>query len=538
MAGPQPPAPRGALETLELALFLVRDCRMGDLACYLVGSLPFVLALLYFLHDMRYDAFADAMLGAGALGLAFLYVWMKCWQTVFARRLTARMGGSPAPIGLTDLWSQVAIQPTSLFLLPLSFLLALPYGWVYAYYQNVTVTGNAATARTYSVLWPKQNHFLILLFFAFRLVVFLNILIALVMVPELVRAFLGIESVFTENPFAMLNTTILGISTGLTYLAVGPIGIAAYVVRCFHGESSKSGIDLRVEMDRWSAARGGGLMAGAALILCALLAVTGTSASERHTEEAAPVQQTVNAGDLGRAIERVLQRREFAWRLQRQQADRGKAEKGLIARAMTSILEVFNEWVSRIGELIESFINWLGGGKQAVTVNRQEGWSWRSMARGLLVVLMLAGIVALVYLLRRHRSHGSPAGGQAFTGDPRDVSTTQEHQADRIASDRWMDNAKELIARGNLRDATRAVYMAILSRLSRGGLLVLAANKTNRDYRLELLRRVGASPELPDAFSTGVRVFERVWYGRHEPSPEQLQRLSDMFYQVESRVEV
>ncbi len=486
---------------------------------------------------MRYGAFAREELGAAALGITVLYLWMKCWQAVFARRLSARLVGSQATLRLRDLWSQVAIQPTALFVIPVSFVLGLPFGWVYAYYLSLTVTGDPGAARHHAVLWPKQNHVLLLMLTAFRIVVFFNILIAILATPELLKAMSGIETVFTRNPLAMLNTTLLGVSVALTYLAVGPIGIAVYVVRCFYGEALRTGQDLMVELKRLSLARNAGRAAVAGLILLGISSVAAAGTAVRPGEETAALRQIVDSRDLEMSIERVLQRREFAWRLQRQRANEEEVEKGLIARAMISILETFNGWVRETAQLIVRFLDWLADRSRDGPVERNEAISWRAMARGLLVVLGLAGIIALVYLLRRHWVKKPAAGEQAPGGEPRDVMIVDDHEADRIASNRWMEQAKELIARGDLRAAMRAVYMAILSHLARGGLLTLAPTKTNRDYQRELLRRVRSSPGLPDVFSSGVMIFEKVWDGRHEATREQLERLGVLFDKVQSHVE-
>ena len=57
------------VELLEEAVHLVRLAPAGSLSAYYVGSLPFVLALLYFWADMSRSAFAGERLAAGAMGL-------------------------------------------------------------------------------------------------------------------------------------------------------------------------------------------------------------------------------------------------------------------------------------------------------------------------------------------------------------------------------------------------------------------------------------------------------------------------------------
>ena len=63
-------------------------------------------------------------------------------EVVFARRLRGEIGGS-SQLGWRALGrifvSQTVLQPVGLFLLPLSFLAMLPFGWVYAFQQSATV---------------------------------------------------------------------------------------------------------------------------------------------------------------------------------------------------------------------------------------------------------------------------------------------------------------------------------------------------------------------------------------------------------------
>lgn len=91
----------------------------------------------------------------------------------------------------------------------------------------------------------------------------------------------------------------------------------------------------------------------------------------------------------------------------------------------------------------------------------------------------------------------------------------EESAADRLESDEWLRLAGEFERSGEFRAAARAVHLAALSRLARGGLLRLATTKTNRDYERELTRRARSRPELGVAFTSNVRSVEPVWYGDH-----------------------
>ena len=162
----------GALETVEAAVHLLRSAPVATLATYYAGGLPFVLGFLYFWADMSRSPFAAQHAVAASLGLAVLFVWFKFWQALFARKLRAQLSGeTPARLALARagriLFTQMALQPTALIVLPLAMVLALPFPWLYAFYQSLTTQAEADTptlratiARSWrlALLWPAQNH--------------------------------------------------------------------------------------------------------------------------------------------------------------------------------------------------------------------------------------------------------------------------------------------------------------------------------------------------------------------------------------------
>src|SRR5664280_1426043 len=130
-----------------------------------MGAVPFVLGLLYFWADMSRSPFAGQHLADSALGMATLLVWMKFWQVIFARRLRAHVAGQPAPHWAVRRWvrvllTQTFVQPSGLFVVPLSFIPVLPAAWVYAFYQNVTVLddgGSDGTSQLLKKSWKQAK---------------------------------------------------------------------------------------------------------------------------------------------------------------------------------------------------------------------------------------------------------------------------------------------------------------------------------------------------------------------------------------------
>jgi hypothetical protein len=99
--------------------------------------------------------------------------------------------------------------------------------------------------------------------------------------------------------------------------------------------------------------------------------------------------------------------------------------------------------------------------------------------------------------------------------------------ADELPEDGWITMGRELLARGDLRLALRAFYLASLAHLAQRNLVTIARHKSNRDYERELGRRAHAIPGVTSSFTENVSIFDRSWYGRHEVDQavlEQFQR--------------
>ena len=140
---------KGAIEILEEAVHLLRMAPSSLLAIYYVGSLPFILGLLYFWADMSRGAFAAKHCVEASLALTFLYLWMKSWQAVFSSQLKARLAGEESPSWTGRrvarlVLAQAIYQPYSLIALPIGMMVTLPFGWLYAFYQNLSVVGDGS----------------------------------------------------------------------------------------------------------------------------------------------------------------------------------------------------------------------------------------------------------------------------------------------------------------------------------------------------------------------------------------------------------
>ena len=330
---------RSALGLIEEATQLLRLAPASVLASYYIGTLPFTLGTLYFWTDMSQGAFARERLAGAAVGLALLFCWMKAWQMVFATQLRARITGFPnEPWTLQRMTraaaAQVLFHSTGLFLLPLALLVTLPFGWALGSYQNATALGGIEEtwrslthrALQQAQLWPRQNHLLIAFLMLLAVLIFLNVGIACFGLPFLLKMFFGIETPVTQQPLTLFNTTFLAATMALTYLAVDPLVKAAYALRCFYGDSILSGEDLKAELRSLKGDQRSGLamtLRIAALIGVLFAATQPATAAPVPELKAGPpsaaLEQSgiVPPAELNRAINSVMARPEFSWRLPR-----------------------------------------------------------------------------------------------------------------------------------------------------------------------------------------------------------------------------
>ncbi|MBI5115718.1 hypothetical protein HZA56_04545 [Candidatus Poribacteria bacterium] len=589
---------KGAIEIIEEAFHLLRGAPLRTIASYCVGSLPFILALLYFWADMSKSAFARERLPGSAFVLSLLFIWMKTWQTLYSRLLWVEVSGE-TPVRwnlkrfLRVAMRQTILQPSGLFMLPVALLVTVPFGWTYAAYQNITVLDNGDERAVRSLvgravamarLWQKQNHlliwaispyllmivaafFLVLIQFVptvgsvslfivayfwyvllilsmvlnpFGVIVAANIASAIIFLPFLLRALTGAQIAFLRGG-SMLNSTFFAVVCGLAYLCLDPLVKAAYVLRCFYGESLSTGEDLRVELKRFTASGEGERVepkrrVGAAR-LTIVLVILGTVVFSSGRAIAAPIGQpakeisnlSVSSSELDRALERELQGREYAWRMPRLKRPETEEEEGLFAAFARGAVDTLADWgeaILRWGDpifrWIDRFIKWLRELRD-VEEPVKPGLMELSPTLRLILYLLVAGLlcVAGIMLWRilkqwRVEPHEIVAEAVRARPDLEDESTT----ADWLPEDDWLALARELIEKGELRLALRAVFLATLANLGRREMIQIARFKSNRDYKNELARRAHAQPETLDIFSNSVSIYESVWYGMHAAGRE------------------
>jgi len=566
-------------ELIEEAVSLVRHAGPTPFVAYYLGSVPFILALLYFWADMGKSAAAYRYLPVGSLGLALLFIWMKAWQTVYSRVLFSRVTGRA-----NEGWSlksffrmtarQAFIHPWGLILLPVSLVAVIPFGQVYAFFQNTTVLDNGGPENIRSlsgrsseqaklfgrqnmiIIWalspflvlaaavlflvimpvmeaisPDWTEVIILIYSVifvitlmplspFGVTVAANISIAILILPGLAKTFLGIESVYAASPGAMVNGTFFAVVCGLTYLLLDPVIKAAYVLRCFYGESLGSGEDLMVRLRDVRASRAA---AGLALVIAFITCLSfptaskGQEAKENSAQETS-IESSVSPEELDSALRSELSSRRYSWRAPR--APREPGEGGFINTMMESISDQFKEWGRWVVAKIKKFLEWLDDLMPEWQPQEEERESRLSDWLQLILYILLAVLlsVAGVFLYRLWKSRHALTGEaeaeavETTVPDLEDEDTT----ADELPEHGWLEMARQMASKGDMRLALRAVFLATLASLSRFEMVRIARFKSNRDYELELARHAHEWPEAPPLFADSVKKFEAVWYGTHQ----------------------
>ncbi len=102
--------------------------------------------------------------------------------------------------------------------------------------------------------------------------------------------------------------------------------------------------------------------------------------------------------------------------------------------------------------------------------------------------------------------------------------------ADITALD-YHDAARQARARGDLRLATRFLFLHALQRLAQANVVVYRPEKTNHAYLQEI------EPALQPLFSPMVDAFEQAWYGHETPAVAHFDRLDTLFTSLEDALQ-
>jgi hypothetical protein len=519
------------LDLIEEGMHLLRHASLGAWTMYLCGAVPFLFGFLFFWTEMVSSGLAERSLLPGALGVGVLFVWFKVAQACFADGLRSALHGE-APRRwtlaewLTVLRRQSFWQATGLIVLPVAFVVTIPFPWVSAFYQNILISDPRDKASDGDVvkeswrlsrLWTGQNWMLVTLLGMVYLLSFINWLTCLLVGPYLLKTLLGVETVFSRSGFHLLNSTTLFICLLLAYVVTDPLAKAVYLLRHHYCESRRSGADLLLRLRRSLAANVVLLGIG---FLC-VGTVVSPSRLDAQEQTAAVAQPSVDAAELDASINEVLERREFVWRFPREEIAEQAAEEPAWFESLTEMLK---RWEEKINRWIEDLF-----GKEAQTKSDRSWDGFAGLGETLSYLLIGIFVLLLIYFgVRAFKMYqpvelleGDEGSGAEVVPDLND----EDVAADTLPRNRWVEIARELIAEGDYRLALRAYFLAQLSALSSEGLIVVRLAKSNREYAKELERRAHGQVNLPELYRQEMGLFESVWYGNRVSGLGEIQEM-------------
>ncbi len=529
------------IDLIEEGVHLLRQVPLSAWAVYFCGVAPFVFGFLFFWTEMVSSGFADQSLLPGAMGLGVLFVWFKATQAYFGDGLREALHGQGEAGWSLGQWMQVVRrqafwQATGLIVLPIAFAVTVPFGWAFAFYQNVLLSdprdelSDGQTVREswrIARLWPEQNWTLLSLLSVVYLLSFINWLTVLLAAPYLLKTLLGVETVFSRSGFHLLNTTSLFVCCLLAYVVTDPLVKAVYLLRRHYCESRRSGADLLLRL-RQSLRQG--VLGRAGLLLVGLLMVWPVVApSSASLVAASPTVEQLDAVRLDASIDEVLERREFAWRFPRDEVGDGSRPE---SAWLKSLREMFKRWEERIEHWVES---WFDSDED----KEKSNWDWDGFAGigDVLSYLLIGGFVLVVvyFAVRAWRLY-QPLELLEGSADSL-AEVVPDLNADDVAADllprnRWVEMAQALIAKGEYRLALRAYFLAQLSALASEGIVVIRLAKSNREYSEEILRRAHGQADLLDLYRLEMRLFESVWYGDRQTGSDDISEMESYLKQT------
>ncbi|MFB3904789.1 MAG: DUF4129 domain-containing protein [Acidobacteriota bacterium] len=526
-----------ALDLVEEAVLLLRRLPLAGWAALYLGALPYILVFLFYLMSLVHNPAASQQLVGYSALLAALYAWLKFWQSVFAAEIWRLRSGTSAVSWrlrtvLRVVRDHLRYSAVSLAALLVSSILVFPLAWSYAVHQNLVLTvlpgfdarrprpGALKPSWEQALLWPGQNHLIMLLLGLISLFAFANFAACLVFFPYLVKALTGWESAFTRLGARLFDFKMFVAALVLTYLAVLPLARVIYVLRCFYGSSLRTGADLLSDLRSRRVA--------ALILLLFCLAGSGQALAlgagddSRSTFAMAPASAaSVSPSRLDESISTVLRSRKHLW--QAPSHARKIQEPSIwrdVVQAVQRALEKLADWLGRA-------LRWL---KPADSPTRRTSGgrsvNVRDVAVALLVVCSLGLAALVIRALLELRSRPSRPG-LTQSGGPVDLRRA-ELSPDELPEEKWLDLAVEMMENGQARLAVRAIYLAAIVVLGKRDLVTPTRFKSNRDYLIELRQRHRGNEAPITSFQSMIGMFEKVWYGRHEPARhdfDEMQRL-------------
>ena len=397
-----------------------------------------------------------------------------------------------------------------LLMLPVAGLLLVPLGWVTVWHQQACLVGGSENpvlpdlwrkAWRDVFLWQTSYHVALMVASAVLIFVFLNVYAFVFVGPMLTKMITGIESAITRSYWVLFNSTVFFSVCFVSYAAVSPLLRAMFVLRSYSVASQSSGADLRDSLARINQAR------LARLVLCLGVLCFGATRSLM-------AQEVASSQEIGEAIEDVMERPEFSWRMTTDRTE-GTGE-GLLSRWMRKGMGILEDWIAALIDYLMPEREDSPNGKL---------FDFAGTSKPILIGLLIVVVVLLGRLFFRLVQRSRLTENEAPTVvDSATVPSLDSEKtlASDFPEDEWLALAHSLLNEGDYRRALRAFYLSALAHLHGQRLIHVTRSKSNATYLAEIRRFQHQLPSLAEHFRVVVVNFDRVWYGYHTVDRESL----------------
>jgi hypothetical protein len=547
-----------ALEALERGFALFRSTFPREAWRYYLGAAPLVLGFIPVWVVNGQIRISDAALLLEAVLLSVAYL-MRVWMVgSYMQHVRERAFGTPvsrpaskaaraAAVGRLLVWKSI-FSAGSLVTLPT----VAPPSWFYCASQFASFEALDEGAERHSFSgclaiagqWFGGGVLLFLMLFPLWIAVWLNGLILAMVLPQLLHSVFGVSTLLSTEMgiFALIQSSAfwLSLSAG-AWLALDPIVKCTLVVVYQHLQSRREGDDLRGLMAGLpraqqkkaqmiaSSGSGSRVLTGALCVLATILAGLDLS-STAHAAQAPSAQSATQVSDSGReariqklrqALGQESQRAIYRWHDADHPSPPTWFDK-LLAEIWHSIEHAWNTLQDFLHKL------WPRGWSPSFGNAKPGGWQLKDLRLWLAIIaiLTLAAAGALFWL--RQRKQAASLSLPIVVAPMPDLSDSAT--ASLRSEDEWFALASRLEGEGELRFALRAAYFALLAGLAQREWLTIRRDRTNREYLNEFARRwrrrpqaaMAARAEIPDQLRGSLRQFDRVWYGFHALTPEEV----------------
>ncbi len=533
--------PKNTFDIIEECLLILRAIPRYFYLFYLVGTLPFIFGFVYYWTEMSRNVLTENSIVFLSFILAILFIWMRCWQSIFMRFIQAYVcGESVCNFNLSVIGrligAHIILQPCSIVLRPFSWILLFPFGWVYAFFQNVIVFAGEKDNQLQniyheslkqSILWQTQNILFIIVSFVFRFVVFINILICAIIIPYILKTLFGIDTLFSSGLWYILDTMFLVTILALTYLCSDPLVKTFYLLRCFYGTSINKGRDIKADLQSLVKQKAVFLLCVIGFSICTYCFFQNPLYAAQQSNIPVSNNLIVSSQNLDKAILSEIQHPKYKWKLPKEHPQLNDASRPHFIQKLIDWIKSIINWIK---EKVKAIANWIRNlFKSSPNPDIKDTSTWfDKLTAGKAIVILLSVIVLVVLfsILAKYnffRRIKNEQKEEVDTNTPPDIKD-ENITADQLPDDEWVVMAKDLLNKGEKTLALRAYFLSILSHLGQKKLITIKLFKTNRDYLNEVINKTHVFPMLSTPFSQNVKLFEYAWYGLHDVTNEILEK--------------